>query len=326
MRAFQSERRAAPTTRGLPRFSRERQRAPWIAAIPVGGSAERPRVAAFFRYGLVKRGPTIPIAAMLRRVPTHPRLLYGHRGASAELPENTLPSFSRALERGATAIETDTHLTRDGQLVLAHDEDGRRMAGVSLAIRDATLAEVKAWDVGWGFVDAAGARAFAGRGFRVPTLDEALAELAGVPLNVDVKARTPAVAEPLLAVLRRHRADERVRIASFDLRMTCCAIRGRGFIGALGLGIGEVGLLVGLPRAVLRRLLRPGDAAQLPLRAFGVDFASRGTIEKCHDLGLRVDYWVVNDAPTAARLLDLGADGIMTDDPKTIAPVFASRA
>ena len=262
---------------------------------------------------------------MLRRVPTHPRLLYGHRGASAELPENTLPSFSRALERGATAIETDTHLTRDGQLVLAHDEDGRRMAGVSLAIRDATLAEVKAWDVGWGFVDAEGKRPFAGRGFRVPTLDEALAEIGDVPFNVDLKARSPALGEQLRAILRRHRAEERVRIASFDLRMTR-AIRGRGFIGALGLGIGEVGLLVGLPRAVLRRLLRPGDAAQLPIRAFGVDFASRGTIEKCHDLGLRVDYWVVNDAPTAARLLDLGADGIMTDDPKTIAPVFASRA
>jgi glycerophosphoryl diester phosphodiesterase len=103
------------------------------------------------------------------------------------------------------------------------------------------------------------------------------------------------------------------------------AIRGRGFIGALGLGIGEVGLLIGLPRAVLRKLLRPGDAAQLPLRAFGVDFATRGYVEKCHALGLRIDYWVVNDAATAARLLELGADGIMTDDPVKIAPVFASR-
>ena len=257
-------------------------------------------------------------------VSAHPTLLYGHRGASAELPENTLPAFERALERGATAIETDVHLTRDGHLVLAHDEDARRTAGISRAIRDATLDEVKAWDVGWGFVDAEGKRPFAGRGFRVPTLDEALGELPAVPLNVDVKARTPAVVEPLLAVLRRHRADERVRIASFDLRMTR-AIRRRGFIGALGLGIGEVGLLIGLPRAVLRRLLRPGDAAQLPLRAFGVDFATRGYVEKCHDLGLRIDYWVVNDQAVATRLLDLGADGIMTDDPAAIAPAFAAR-
>jgi glycerophosphoryl diester phosphodiesterase len=262
---------------------------------------------------------------MFQRVPAHHRLLYGHRGASAELPENTLAAFSRALERGATAIETDAHLTRDGQLVLAHDEDGARMAGVSRAIGEATLAEVKTWDAGWGFVDAAGARPFAGRGFRMPTLDEALGELPDVPFNVDVKSRSASVIAPLLAVLRRHAADERVRIASFDFRMTR-AIRRRGFIGGRGLGIAEVGLLVGMPRRVLRGVFRVGDAAQLPLRAFGVAFDTPRYIEKCHALGLRVDYWVVNDAASARRLLDLGADGIMTDDPATIAPSFASRS
>jgi glycerophosphoryl diester phosphodiesterase len=261
----------------------------------------------------------------LGRVSAHGALLYGHRGASAELPENTLPAFARALERGATAIETDAHLTSDGHLVLAHDEDGRRMAGVARAIRDASLAEVKSWDVGRGFVDQAGARPFAGRGFRMPTLDEALAEIGDVPFNVDLKARSPALAGLVLDVLRRHRAEERVRLASFDFRTTR-AIRRRGFSGGRGLGIAEVGLLVALPARALRRLFRPGDAAQLPLRAFGVDFATRAYVEKCHEIGLRIDYWVINDAPLAARLLELGADGIMTDDPRLMAPVFAPRA
>jgi glycerophosphoryl diester phosphodiesterase len=252
-------------------------------------------------------------------VPTHRRLLYGHRGASAELPENTLPAFARAIELGATAIETDCHLTQDGHVVLAHDPDGGRTTGISRLIRESTLAEVREWDVGWGFVDKNGDRPFAGKGFRIPTLDEALAEIRDVPFNVDVKQKSPPLFEPVIAALRRHDAEERVRIASFDLRTTR-GFRRRGFKGALGLGIVEVGLLIALPRQVLRRILRPGDAAQLPLAAFGVDFATRRYVEKCHEIGLLIDYWTVNDAATATRLLDLGADGIMSDDPAAVAP------
>src|SRR5579872_3898446 len=119
----------------------------------------------------------------------HAPLLFAHRGASRELPENTLPAFRRALEVGATALETDVHMTRDGHLVLSHDPTGARMAGVARAIRDATLAEVRGWDAGVGFVDEEGRRPFAGRGFRFATLEELLEEWAGVPVNVDAKQR-----------------------------------------------------------------------------------------------------------------------------------------
>src|SRR5262245_16835756 len=115
-------------------------------------------------------------------------ILYAHRGAAVELPENTLPAFQRALELGADAIETDAHLTADGHIVLSHDPTGERMARVPLAIERATLAEARAWDVGRGFVDRQGA-SFAGRGFRIPTLEEALVEFPGVRFNVDAKSR-----------------------------------------------------------------------------------------------------------------------------------------
>src|SRR2546428_219632 len=65
--------------------------------------------------------------------------VYAHRGASRELPENTMPAFRRALELGADALETDLHATADGVLVTSHDPDGARVFGVCRRIADATL-------------------------------------------------------------------------------------------------------------------------------------------------------------------------------------------
>ena len=64
----------------------------------------------------------------------HARRLYAHRGASAERPENTMPAFERAIEVGVDAIETDVHLTRDGHLIVAHDETAARMTGVAAGV------------------------------------------------------------------------------------------------------------------------------------------------------------------------------------------------
>lgn len=251
-------------------------------------------------------------------------LLHAHRGAAAELPENTLPSFLRALELGAQALETDAHLTRDGQVVLAHDPDGRRMCGVRRKVAECTLAEVQAWDAGFGFLDAGGARPFAGQGFRVPTLEELLAATPGVRLNVDVKE--PALAEVIVALLRRLKAQDRVLLASFQ-SSTLQAIRAMGWEGATGLGQGEVARLALLPERVLARWPVRGSRAQVPVRAGPVRLGTRAFVERCHRLGLAVDFWTVNDAAEADRLAALGADGIMTDDPARVvrATVFSAR-
>jgi glycerophosphoryl diester phosphodiesterase len=130
---------------------------------------------------------------------THPRFLYAHRGAAAELPENTLPAFARAVELGVGAIETDAHLSRDGHVVLAHDASAQRMGGRDLRWRDHDLAEIQAVDVGWGFQASDGSRPFAGQGFRVPTFAEALAAFPDARFNVDLKQATPPMVGPMLA-------------------------------------------------------------------------------------------------------------------------------
>jgi glycerophosphoryl diester phosphodiesterase len=240
--------------------------------------------------------------------------LYAHRGASAELPENTIPSFLRAIELGATAIETDAHLTSDGHVVLSHDETGARAAGVPRRIDESTLEEVRTWN-------AASRHAHLGGTFAMPTLEEALAALPDVPFNVDCKPKGPRAAEAVVAAVRRARAQERVRIASFASR-TLRHVRHLGYEGETGLGQSEIVRLALAPMAFLRAFPLEGQAAQVPLRAMGVRLDTRRFVNRCHALGLVVHYWTVDDPNEALRIAALGADAIMTDDPRRVAPVL----
>ena len=244
--------------------------------------------------------------------------LYAHRGAAADLPENTIPSFRRALDVGAHALEMDVHLTGDGHVVVSHDATGERMAGVHRRIRDCSLSEVRSWDMGRGFARPA---AIAGQTLRMPTLEEVLVEFPGVPINVDAKRR--AVTGPLVALVRRFGAEGRVRIASFD-GPTLHAVRALGYAGETGLCRSEILRLVLLPARVHRVFPLHGRAAQIPTRAGPLALDTAELIAKCHALGLLVHYWTINEPACAARLLGLGADGIMTDDPARLAPVFSS--
>jgi glycerophosphoryl diester phosphodiesterase len=248
-------------------------------------------------------------------------LLYAHRGAASERPENTLPSFERAIELGADALETDLHLTADGHLVASHDPTLARMSGAPVEIRRATLDELRRHDVGWGFVDRDGARPFAGKGLRVPTFEELLDAFPEVPLNVDLKQHEAKAVDALLALLRRRRVEERVVVASFDASVLRAVRRG-GYTGRTSLAVTEGLRLFATPLALLRAFPLGGKAVQVPPRFRGLRADTPSFLAKCHALSLRVDYWTINDPREAERLLALGADGIMTDDPAAIAPVF----
>lgn len=240
-------------------------------------------------------------------------LVYAHRGASAEHPENTMQAFERALEVGADILETDAHVTVDGEVVLSHDERGTRMANVPRAIADCTWEELRMWDVGWGFPGCAN------KGYRIPRLRELLTALPTARFNIDCKARNHRSVDRILEVIRRAGAEERVQISSFhssNLRY----VRRQGWRGGTGLGQTEAARLVLFPRSA--RLVRPGgDIAQVPPHLGPIRLDTKEFVARCHALRLRVDYWVVNDPAMAEKLVGLGADGIMTDDPAKIVPV-----
>ena len=223
---------------------------------------------------------------MLRASP----IIYAHRGASAELPENTLAAFERALDVGADAIVTDAHMTRDGRIVLLHDPH---------QVREQTLEQVRAWK------------------HDVATLEEALERFPGVVFNVDAKQTEPDMIPALVRVIHGARAADRVRIASFSTRNLERA-RDLGFEGETCLGAKEIARIMFLPRGALRWVRVAGHAAQVPHRAYGVRFDTQAAIDRFHALGVRVDFWTIDDPEEAKRLFALGADGVMTDDPRRL--------
>jgi glycerophosphoryl diester phosphodiesterase len=123
-----------------------------------------------------------------------------HRGASAYEPENTLRAFGRAIEMGATMLELDVHLSRDGQPVVIHDPDLWRLADNGGRIADLTVAQIKDFDIG--------------EGERVPTLLEVIELARGrVELYIELKGqRTP---EPVVRALQASHIVDRAVLGSF---------------------------------------------------------------------------------------------------------------
>ncbi|MDD9936792.1 MAG: glycerophosphodiester phosphodiesterase family protein [Myxococcales bacterium] len=245
-------------------------------------------------------------------------LLYAHRGARLEHPESTLPALSAALSLGADALEIDAHMTRDGHVVVAHDPDAARMAGVAGLIREVDLATARTWDMGRGFRG----RAEGAPPVRMPTLLEVIEALPGARLNVDLKQAEPSMAAATVGCVHEAGAEQRVLLTSFSGE-TLAAVRAAGYRGPTGLAQPDAFRAFFAPRAVLRAFPLAGGRLQVPVAYGPISLDSRRLLDKMHGLDVAVDYWVINDVDEAARLLDLGADGIVSDDPRAMAGLFA---
>ncbi|HVN28510.1 MAG TPA: glycerophosphodiester phosphodiesterase family protein, partial [Candidatus Binataceae bacterium] len=113
--------------------------------------------------------------------------IFGHRGSAGTHPENTLPSFQAAYDLGARYLETDVHMTRDGEIVVSHDPDLARCCGVMRVIRESDYADIAKADAGYAFSLNGKEFAFRGKGIRVPRLAELLATFPDVFFNIDLK-------------------------------------------------------------------------------------------------------------------------------------------
>ena len=246
-----------------------------------------------------------------------PEYIYGHRGARAILPENTIQAFDAALEGGANALETDVHITADGQVVVFHDSTGERIAGIAKPIAEVSFQESQTWDVGYQHVDHAGNRPFIGQNYRMPLLQELLERFPDVRINIDIKPGESAV-EAVVDIIRRYGAPENVLLTSFSdgVRTKLQQIH---YEGPIGLGKNECLRALFLPRFLLQNRWRTGTRIQVPPSFGPFTLASKRFIDKAHAVGLKVDFWTIDDPDLAQELVNLGADGIMSDNPKVIA-------
>jgi glycerophosphoryl diester phosphodiesterase len=246
--------------------------------------------------------------------------IIAHRGASSEAPENTLSSFKRGYALKADAVELDIHLTKDGKIVVLHDFDTGRLAGVEEKVEDQTLAELRRLDVGqWG--------PWKGKGFseKIPTLEEVLALIPeGQRLFIEIKPGPEILPELTNVLARSGKRPEQTAINGFGYE-TMRAAKAR------------------FPELQVYWLVAPDDNdANLPgvneliqqakaARLDGLDLhfgfpIDKSFVGKVHAAGLKVYTWTVNDAGLARRQAEAGVDGIATDNCSQLREQLAAKA
>lgn len=232
-------------------------------------------------------------------------LVLGHRGASADAPENTVAAFREALRQGADGIELDVMRCGSGELVVCHDAWLDRLAGEHLEVAKTPLAILQGLDLGRRF----GAR-FAGE--RMPTLHDALRALPSRAVcNVELKSEHPlrdrGLAWTVSRELRRADPGQELVISSFN---PGALVRMRLFAAHLPLG-----LLVDASQRVLPRLV-----AALAVRASAIHvphrLCTRESVAGWHARGLKVAAWTVDDPADLERCCAAGVDVLITNQPR----------
>jgi glycerophosphoryl diester phosphodiesterase len=236
----------------------------------------------------------------------YPLLVIAHRGASGSAPENTLAAFAAALAVGADMVELDVHLSRDGEVMVIHNDSVDRRTNGTGMVADMTRAELQRLDAGSWFSERFG-------GEPIPALEEVLS-LAKGRLRVNVEIKTgylgpfsmDDLVDRTVAVVENQQMIDRVIFSSFD------------------------------PPALKRIAEKWPDAARAllldtPWQASAVVKAEKFRIIHCarntvnarslraaRAGGLRVNVWTVNREAEMERFIEAGADGIITDYPERL--------
>jgi glycerophosphoryl diester phosphodiesterase len=234
-------------------------------------------------------------------------VIVAHRGAAGVAPENTLASIRRAIDDGADWVEIDVQESRDGEVVVVHDSDFMKLAGIDLKVWDGSLEQIQQIDVGSWF-DAAYADQ------RVPTLAQVLGE---------VRGRSRLVIE-----LKYYGYDRQLEQRVVDLVEAA--------------GMAEDVVIMSLEYAGIEKIraLRPawvvgllsaqalGNLARLDVDFLAVNssMATANFIRRSRASGKRVFVWTLNDPVNISRMMSLGVDGIITDEPRMARRVVAERA
>lgn len=238
--------------------------------------------------------------------------IWAHRGASAYAPENTLASFRKAIEMNADGIELDVHLSKDGELMVGHDERIDRCSNGTGEIMDMTCAELKSYDYSYKFPEY--------RGETMPTLREVFELIAPTPLTVNVELKTtdhdyPGIEQKCIDLAEEMGMTDRVLYSSFNPASL-------ERLHALN---------PALPTALLYEGLMPNittiaaGSFWVALHPEFIDMLPEGHVDAIHRMGLAVNTWTVNEPEDIRSLILLGVDAIITNKPDLVRAIWENE-
>lgn len=246
-------------------------------------------------------------------------LVMAHRGGRGRWPENTMIAFQDAVSIGADVLELDIHATSDGELVVIHDDRLERLTNGSGPVSAHTLAEIRTLDAGYSWTaDAGKSYPFRGCGVTIPTLREILEAFPNARMNIDIKQTAPPIVEPFYSMLKEYNAFSRTVVGSFhdsalnQFRRVCPQVK-------TSAGVAETRSFYFLSKLGLARRFRsPAVAFQPPETSGRLRIITPEFIRAAHRLSMQVHVWTVNEASDMRRLINWGADGIITDYPQRL--------
>jgi glycerophosphoryl diester phosphodiesterase len=230
---------------------------------------------------------------------------FAHRGGNMTAPENTLAAFEHAVTLGYRYLETDVHRSADGVLVAFHDPDLARTCGVDANIADVPWAEIAELRVD-------GVEP-------IPRMTDLLDRWPDHRFNIDCKSEDAV--GPLIELVEQRSLLPQICVGSFSLKRlrTLRTHLGSGLLTSMAPSeIASLRLAGRLPGTHQR-------AAQVPAAAGRLTVVNERFIANARRAGVPVHVWTINDATEVHRLLDLGVDGVMTDDVAMLRDVMIER-
>ncbi len=253
-------------------------------------------------------------------------LVIAHQGGDGVWPGDTMYAFEKAVEIGADVLEMDAHITKDGRIVLMHDEKVDRTTNGTGLIEDLTLAELKQLDAAYKWSNDGGQTyPYRGKGIQVPTLDELFEKFPQMRYVIEIKLTANPMETPTCDLIRKYNMQNRVLIASFhdeamkNFRAVCPEV-------ATSASRGEVTRYVLLGKAFLWGFYVPKfQTVQPPWNpedSLNIPIMTKRFIWESHAKNVRVEPWTVDDPELMKRYIEWGVDGIITDRPDLMVEIL----
>ena len=253
-------------------------------------------------------------------------LVIAHQGGDGVWPGDTMYAFEQAFSIGVDVLEMDAHITKDGRIVLMHDEEVDRTTDGTGLIEDLTLEEIKQLDAAYGWsIDEGVTFPFRGQGIQVPALDELFEAFPKMRYVIEIKLTRNPIDQPLCDLIRRYSMQDKVLVASFhdeamqSFRAACPEV-------ATSASRGEVTAFVLLGKVFLSGLIVPDyEAIQPPYDpedSMNIPIMTERFIREAHAKNIAVEPWTVNDPELMRLYIEWGVDGIITDRPDLMLEVL----
>jgi len=275
----------------------------------------------FFFLVLTPGAPAHPYYAGV----TAPQVI-AHQGGDGVWPGDTLFAFERAVEIGADVLEMDAHITKDGHIILMHDETVDDTTDGTGLIEEMTLDELKQLDAAYDWSkDDGQTYPYRGQGIQVTALAEVFEKFPQMRYAIEIKKSGIPVEQPLCDLIRQYNMQDKVLIASFhdevmqNFRATCPEV-------ATSASRGEVTKFVILGKVFLSGLVAPGyEAIQPPFdpqESYNIPIMTKRFIREAHAKNIKVEPWTVDDPELMEQYIEWGVDGIITDRPDLMVEIL----